>query len=126
METMADLRDEIARLKQANVAALVENKRLSTAEQRVVALIKLNKKLQEENSDLRKENLRIQQLNSFDQHKMCGDKVTYKKRHVAKNIAKNRGQRAYKCPVCEFWHLTTKGAIPKRGNDEPAQPWRTG
>lgn len=47
--------------------------------------------------------------------RMCGNKHGYKSRKDAKNAAKHAQRRygcgklrTYRCPICDFWHLTSQ------------------
>lgn len=45
-------------------------------------------------------------------HKGCIDKVRFHSRKTVRSAAKEKGQRYYRCPFCNEWHLTkSKGAI---------------
>jgi DNA repair exonuclease SbcCD ATPase subunit len=57
---------------------------------------------------LEEENRRLNQLLSLGIHKMCGAKLRYRTAHSAHNAAIANGQRAYRCPACNKWHLTSQ------------------
>ena len=44
-----------------------------------------------------------------DQTPICAAKVVYLTRakadEVARRMGRKRGLRAYRCPVCDFWHV---------------------
>lgn len=65
-------------------------------------------KLKKENDDLNAQIIRLSQSQSVKQHKMCGRKVTYSDKSEAFCEARKRKMRAYCCPHCGEWHLTSK------------------
>ena len=48
------------------------------------------------------------------ERRMCGDKKRYETRKAALFFAGTDGLRAYRCPVCAGWHLTSKAV--RRGS----------
>jgi hypothetical protein len=52
--------------------------------------------------------LRLLQQRSVQRYKTCGKKVTFPSKSVADTLAQQKGQRAYHCPHCSKWHLTTQ------------------
>lgn len=43
---------------------------------------------------------------SIDRYQMCTRKRRYRTEDQARAV--NKGQRPYKCPHCQGWHLTSK------------------
>jgi predicted nucleic acid-binding Zn-ribbon protein len=60
--------------------------------------------------------MRLKQLASVREYKACGKKVTFKSKFKADLRAKEAKQRAYLCPHCKHWHLTSKG-VRQDGRD---------
>lgn len=43
-----------------------------------------------------------------DPFKQCDEKVKFATEGMARRVGKRWGQRAYRCDVCNRWHLTSR------------------
>lgn len=51
-------------------------------------------------------------MNRKQRYRMCERKTAYSKSKTAHRAATRIGLRAYECPICARWHLTSIGAKP--------------
>ena len=46
---------------------------------------------------------------SYRRHRGCSRKIRHSSKRRAKELARKWGQRVYKCPYCDGWHLASRG-----------------